>query len=49
VRSGSGVVYITTETEYQRAEAAGDEPVVQIGFPPEDVLFATKANNSMTS
>lgn len=37
---GEGVVYVTTEEEYQRATTSHEKPTAFLGFPPEDVRKA---------
>jgi hypothetical protein len=34
---GAGVIYVTTEAEYQKARAEQRQPVAYIGYPAEDV------------
>lgn len=37
---GQGVVYVTTEAEYELAHAEGREPIAYMGFPVADVVTA---------
>lgn len=37
---GDGVIYVTTEAEYQLSVTEGREPVPLMGFPVHDVIAA---------
>lgn len=37
---GDGVVYVTTDEEYQRAVRQGEQPTPYLGFPVQDVQQA---------